>query len=321
MTEIANSELLLNRFYANVDARGDDVYLVQPTGGGEVTEYTFKAVHEQAARMATHLASLGFEPRSKIAIVAKNSAHFFMAELAIWMAGHVTVALYPTLSADAVRYILEHSDAKFAFLGKLDAGPWAEIQKGLVPGMPVIAFPLAPKTDFRKWDDVVATSAPIEGRPARSFDDPALIIYTSGSTGQPKGAVHTFRSLTVPTIGLAKLLNITKDDRSLSYLPLAHSMDRWLSEMLSLYTGYRVYFAESLDTFVVDLKRARPTVFVSVPRLWLKFQLGVFQTMPRRRLEFLLKIPFISGRVKRRILENLGLDQVRFAEPDPANRT
>lgn len=313
MTEVADSELLINRFYSHVDTRGDDVYLVQPTGGGQVAEYTFKAVHEQAARMATHLKSLGYEPQSKIAIVAKNSAHFIMAELAIWMAGHVTVALYPTLSEEAVRYILEHSDAKFVFLGKLDVGPWAEIQKGLVPGMPVVALPLAPKTDHPTWDDVISKVAPIEGRPTRKADEPAMIIYTSGSTGQPKGAVHTFRSITVPTIGLAKLLSITKDDRSLSYLPLAHSMDRWLSECLSLYSGYRVYFAESLDTFVADLKRAQPTVFVSVPRLWLKFQLGVFAKMPKSRLDFLLKIPFVSGLVKKKILGNLGLDHVRFA--------
>jgi len=90
-------------------------------------------------------------------------------------------------------------------------------------------------------------------------------------------------------------------------------MDRWLSECLSLYAGTTVYFAESLTTFVQDLGRARPTVFVSVPRLWLKFQLGVFSKMPKSRLDFLLKIPILSGLLKKKLLAGLGLDSVRFA--------
>ncbi len=313
MSDFNDSELLLNRFYSHVNTRGDDVYLVQPTGGGEVAEYTFNQVFDQAARMAAHLKSLNLEPQSKIALISKNCAHFFMAELAIWMAGHVSVALYPTLARDTVEYILAHSESKLIFIGKLDDHPWKEIGGGLPEGVPCIAFPLAPKTDFTTWDSITSKTEPVEGQPTRGADDESLIIYTSGSTGQPKGVLHSFRTISVPTAGLAKILGITKDDRTLSYLPLAHAMDRWLSECMSLYTGETIYFAESLETFVADLNRARPTVFVSVPRLWLKFQMGVFTKMPKARLEFLLKIPIVSGIIKKKILGNLGLDHVRFA--------
>ncbi len=311
---VAESDLLLNRFYTHVDERPDDVYLVQPHDRGQVTEYTFQQVLDTAARMARHIGEMGLEPQSKIAIISKNTAFFFMAELAIWMAGHVSVALYPTLAADTVRYILDHSEAKLIFIGKLDDKPWEEIRKGLPEGVPCIAFPNAPAdAGCAKWDDIVSGTEPVEGRPTRKADDEALIIYTSGSTGRPKGVLHSFENITVPTIGLTKILGITRDDRALSYLPLAHAMDRWLSECISLYNGNRVYFAEALDTFVADLKRARPTIFVSVPRLWLKFQLGVYNKMPKKRLDFLLKIPIVSGIVKKRVLENLGLDSVRFA--------
>ena len=108
MPDIDDTDLLLQRFYGHVNARGGDVYLSQPHHGGQVTTYTFAEVFDQAARMAGHLSSLGFPRQSKIAIISKNCAHFFMAELAIWMSGHVTVALFPTLSAGTVRYILEH---------------------------------------------------------------------------------------------------------------------------------------------------------------------------------------------------------------------
>ena len=70
------------------------------------------------------------------------------------------------------------------------------------------------------------------------------------------------------------------DDRMPRYLPLAHVVERTLVEHALLATGMHVFFAESLDTFAADLQRARPTVFFSVPRLWVKFQQAVFAKMP-----------------------------------------
>jgi long-chain acyl-CoA synthetase len=99
----------------------------------------------------------------------------------------------------------------------------------------------------------------------------------------------------------------------LSYLPLSHVFERTIVETGSFCMGFQVFFAESLDTFVKDLQRARPTLFVSVPRLWLKFQAGVNDKMPPKKLNRLLSIPIISGIVKKKILTGLGLDQVRFA--------
>jgi len=106
---------------------------------------------------------------------------------------------------------------------------------------------------------------------------------------------------------------ITPADRMLSYLPLAHAYERVAVETPCIAVPYRVYFAESLDTFVEDLKRARPTIFVSVPRLWSKFQQGVFSKMPPRRLERLLKIPIVRRLVRKKVLRGLGLADVRFA--------
>lgn len=311
MAQISDADLLLQRFYSHVNTRGDSVFLTQPVGGGLVTDYTFAQTFEQAAKMAAHLKGLDLPAQSQIAIISKNCAHFIMAELAIWMAGHVSVALYPTLNASTVSYILEHSESKLLFVGKLDT--WDEIEKGVPEGLAQIAFPLAPPNDLPKWDDIVADLEPIEGQPTRNADDRSIIIYTSGSTGQPKGVLHSFQTISAPTASLAKTLNSSGEDRVLSYLPLAHAMDRWLSACLGLYIGHHIFFAESLTTFVDDLNRARPTLFVSVPRLWLKFQLGVFAKMPKSRLDFLLKVPIVNGIIKKKILGNLGLDNVRFA--------
>ena len=123
----------------------------------------------------------------------------------------------------------------------------------------------------------------------------------------------SFKAMLIPTKGLAKLLKVTSNDRYLSYLPVAHGMERWIGEMLPLYTGVYLFFAESIKTFVADLNRCHPTFFLSVPRLWTKFQAGVFEKMPEKKLSRLLSIPIISFLVKRKILKGLGLDCVRFA--------
>jgi long-chain acyl-CoA synthetase len=305
-------EDVLQGFYRIARARPDDVYLTQPLGGGRVDEFTFARTLDEARRMAAYLRSLGLPPQSRIAIVTKNCAHFFLCDLAIWMAGHVSVALFPTYQAETVGYVLTHSDARLLFVGKLDA--WEEIARGIPAGLPCVAFPQGPAVALPRWDDLVARHPPIEGEPRRQPGDWATIIYTSGSTGQPKGVVHTFGSLAAAACGVDRFLGgVRSGDRALSYLPLAHAMDRWISECTSMVTGYHVYFAESMETFLDDLRRARPTLFLSVPRLWLKFQRGVLARLPERRLAWLLRIPVLSGLLKRKILAGLGLDQVRFA--------
>ncbi len=311
MTKTATKEMVLERIYRHEKDCANKVYMTQPIGNGEVKDYTWSEAMNQVRRMAAHLKSLDFPAGSKIAILSKNCAHFMMTDLAIWMAGHVSVALYPTLTEDTITYILEHSESKLLFVGKLDT--W-ESQKGAVPDdLPCIAYPLAPKTDYKGWDEIIAETEPMTDSPVRDADDTAMLIYTSGSTGQPKGAEHTFASTIAMAVVVKDLLNVNPSDRMISYLPLAHAFERCAIEMLSFVVPVHLFFAEAIDTFVQDLQRARPTIFHSVPRLWLKFQQGVFKKMPPKKLEFLSSIPILGGIVKKKILKGLGLDSARIA--------
>lgn len=310
MSQIESKDLALENLYRWESESPQRVYMTQPMGGGALREFTWAQTADEARRMAAHLKSLGFPPGSRIAILSKNCAHFILSDLAIWMAGYVSVALYPTSSPETIQYILEHSESKLMFIGKLDHFD----AKSMVPeGMPCISYPLAPKTDYTKWDDIIASTEPIEGSPVRGLDETALFIYTSGSTGQPKGVEHTFKSTVAGPKGAIKIFNLTSNDRFISYLPLAHVFERAAVEIATILGGCRLFFAESLDTFVEDVKRARPTIFHSVPRLWLKFQQGVSKKMPEHKLRILLKIPILSGIIKKKILTGLGLDQTRFA--------
>ena len=309
-------KLLLDYVYEHEDKRANEVYLTQPLGGAAVADYTWAQTMDQARRMATHLKSLGFESGARIAILSKNCAHFFMAELAIWMAGYTTVAIFPTEGPDTVKYVLEHSDASLLFVGKLDS--WDKQERGVPAMMPRIAFPLAPKTALETWDAITARSQPIAGKPERAGTDLAMLIYTSGSTGQPKGVMHSFERISAVSEGIAGRMNDTLGkgaaNRVMSYLPLAHVFERAFVECYSYVVGNcHVFFAETLETFVQDLNRARPTLFISVPRLWLKFQQGVSAKMPPTKLNRLLSIPILNKIVARKVLTTLGLDQAKLA--------
>jgi len=322
-----DSDILLERFYKHVSERPQAHYLTQPVEGvAEPIVYTFQDVYDEAMMMANHIKSLDLPPNSKIAIISKNCAHFFISELAIWMSGNVTVALFPNLSAGTCKYSLDHSESKLIFLGKLDMEPWKVMKEGVPSTIPMIGMPLAPseeKDSYESWESIKAKTKPLEEQPHRKPDDESLIVYTSGSTGTPKGVLHTFKTISYPSKLMSKLYEFNRNDRYLSYLPLAHVMDRWIGESCSLYNGYQVFFAESLSTFVADLNRCRPTLFISVPRLWLKFQLGVYAKKDPKTIDMLLKIPIVKTFIAKSILKKLGLDSVRLAgtgsAPIPAN--
>ncbi|TXH04305.1 MAG: AMP-binding acetyl-CoA synthetase [Nevskiaceae bacterium] len=295
--------------------RTREVYLTQPFPDGRVVDYTWVEVAGQARRMAAHLRSLGLPPGSRIAILGKNSAHWIMADLAIWMAGHVSVPLYPALNGETAAYVLGHSGASLLFLGKMDGkgDGWNDIAPVLPPSLPLIALPMAPRDDLPRWDDIIARTQPLQDVSLPQPGDLATILYTSGSTGRPKGVMHAHGSFVRAAQGLSDLLGSSSADRMLSYLPLAHVAERAAVQGGSLYYGYRVFFADRLETFPDDLRRARPTIFFSVPRLWTKFYLGVNQKLPLAKQKKLFAIPLLSRLVKKKILTQLGLQDTRIA--------
>lgn len=314
MQNIPADLLALQRLYHWEKTAPHKVALTQPMGAGAVQDFTWAQIGDQVRRMATHLQSQGWAPGSKVAILSKNCAWWMMSDLAIWMAGYVSVPLYPTLAPETVRQILEHSEAKACFVGKLDG--WEGMKPGVPAGLPCISYPLSPPDALKAyegWDALCARCQPLKGNPVRDTDDLATLIYTSGTTGMPKGVMHSFGNFAWALDSGLKRIPMTGEDRMLSYLPLAHVVERMLVEHGWLRTGMHVFFAESLDTFTADLQRARPTIFFSVPRLWVKFQQGIHHKMPPAKLNRLLGIPILGGIVRKKVMKALGLDQCKFA--------
>ena len=314
MPKIAHEFLALQRLYHWEKTAPTRIALSQPMGGGVVQDFTWGQVAEQSRRMAAYLQAQGWAPGSKVAILSKNCAWWMMSDLAIWMAGYVSVPLYPTLAPETITQILNHSESKACFVGKLDG--WEHMKPGVPAGLPCISYPLSPddaRRAYEGWDAIVARTAPLSASPTRAEDDLATLIYTSGTTGMPKGVMHSFGNFAWALDRGLQRIPLTGEDRMLSYLPLAHVVERMLVEHGWLRTGMRIWFAESLDTFAADLQRARPTVFFSVPRLWVKFQQGVHHKMPPAKLQRLLGIPILGGIVRKKVKKALGLDQCTFA--------
>lgn len=308
---VTANRLPLEVFFEREKRHPQRRYLVQPIGGGRVEELSWGEVGDQARRAAAWLRSLYLPTGSRIAIISKNCAHWIVTDLAIWMAGHVSVPLYPNLTAESARQVLEHSESAVVFVGKLD--DWPAMAPGVPEGIPTVAMPLHPEGRFdRQWSDLQAC-APLEGDTPTAAEQLATLIYTSGTTGVPKGVMHNFSSFAFAASHGVELFGTREDDRMLSYLPLCHVAERMFVEMGSLYGGTTVFFAESLDTFVEDMKRARPTLLFGVPRIWTKFQMGVYSKMPAQKLDRLLKLPILGRIVGRKVLAGLGLDAVRYA--------
>jgi len=308
---IQAESLALQRLYHWEATAPDRLIFTQPTGGGRVQTFTWAQAIDQARRIAQYLREVGIGPGDRVALISKNTAWWLMADWAIWLAGGVSVPLYPTLAAETVHQILTHSEAKLLFIGKLDG--WDGMKTGVPVTLRCVEMPLAPPTGCPKWADIIAKTAPQTESPVRGADELATIMYTSGTTGVPKGVMHSLGTFAWSLASALRRGAVLPETRMLSYLPLAHVAERALVEFGLLETGMHLYFAESLDTFAQDMQRARPTTFFSVPRLWVKFQQGVHAKMPPAKLERLLRIPLVRGLERRKILKALGLDQCTYA--------
>ncbi|GAB4009961.1 AMP-binding protein [Spirosoma migulaei] len=301
------SRPFIDYFYKWEREKADQVYLRQPVGDSYI-DYTWAEVGRQARSMASYLRSLDLPPQSPIGLVSKNCPHWLIADIAILISGHISVPFYPTLTADQLQSVLEHSQCTVLFVGKVDN--WDSLRAGVPAHVLGIAFPdNQPDFALRSWDEILDTYPPMIDSPKPTLDDLFTIIYTSGTTGTPKGVMLDYRAAAhIAESARAKTFQDLPNARFFSYLPLCHVAERNIVEAIGLITGGTIYFVESLATFGKNLAAARPTHFLAVPRIWTKFQQGVLSSMPQSRLSTLLRIPVVSSLVKRKIRQRLGLN-------------
>ncbi len=282
----------------------DDILFRQPFGKTWKTR-TWKEAGTEIRRIAGYLESLKLPPHSHIAIFSKNCSEWIMADLAIMMTGHVSVPVYPTLSAEGVRQILEHSDSRVVFIGKLDN--YQSQKPGIPDNLKKICFSAYGIEDGERWEDLIKYQQPIARPAVIKPDDVLTIIYTSGTTGRPKGVIHTMGNFDTTVKKAHEAVSFPPRPRLMSYLPISHIAERLGGEFEGLYHGAQISFAETLESFAQNLADTKPNYFIAVPRIWSKFQEGVLAKMPQKKLDRLLPIPIVGSIIRHIIKKKLGL--------------
>ncbi|ENY8011087.1 AMP-binding protein [Vibrio fluvialis] len=291
--------------------RPNEVYLKQIINR-QFVEFTYADVADQALRLVSALRDLGAKPGDKIALISKNCAEWFICDLAFMLGDFVSVPIFPTAGADTIEYCISHSESKILIAGKLDDAKATSQVLTEIPDLITVSLPYdsAPTCQHR-YQDLIAHYPPSESRPQHYDDKLMSLVYTSGTSGLPKGAMLTYGAFSWSVQQLIRHIGIQENDRLFSYLPLAHITERVYIFGSSIQGGVPTAFPESLDTFIEDVKMQRPTLFISVPRLWTLFQQRIQDKLPQRKLDILLKIPFVNTLIKRKLADGLGLDKAR----------
>jgi long-chain acyl-CoA synthetase len=285
----------------------NQTFLLQPNNG-KLIRYTYKEAGIEIRKIASKIQQFGLEKRSHIALLSKNCAHWMMSDIAIMMAGHVSIPIYTSLTAKTIKQVLTHSESKAIIVGKLD--DYNSIKKG-IPKIPIIGVELYDINEEYSWEKIIKEDFPEIKFKFPKLSDTHTIIYTSGTSGEPKGVIHSVENFVNSLQTIEKIINIPKHPRLFSYLPLVHVAERVIWTY-GLTIGAQFSYPESLATFAKDLERTQPHAFFAVPRIWVKFQEIVLSKISQKRLNWILKTPILNNFFISKLKQKLGLKQAEI---------
>ncbi len=260
---------LYRQFHRVVEHQPDAVALLGPSYDSRLT---YGALDRMAVRLAGVLHQLGLRPGDRLAICSPNRPKWVITDLACSYLGVVSVPVHASLAPEAIGYILADSGATWVACGigtfpKVIASGW----RGRVGNDGTVLLFDDVQADspvtLRHWNDLINT-VPDATPPPRDQDGLCTIVYTSGTTGNPKGVCLTDQNISGNVHAARQLVTVAAEDRWCSVLPLSHALERTGGLYTPLLTGASIAFARSPATLSEDLRHWKPTVLVSVPRIF-----------------------------------------------------
>jgi long-chain acyl-CoA synthetase len=274
-------------FQNRVQKFGDKTLVLYKNTQGVWEEISWNKLNGMVRDLGLFLINRGIQPGDKVALFSPNRYEWWVADLAIISVGAVNVPIYATNSPEECRYIIDNSDAKMCFTGTKEHMDKILQVKDKLPNLKeVIIFDDLDKIpsdviglkdaykegkNFKNKDEFDKKLKPI------NIDDVATIIYTSGTTGNPKGVMLTHKNF-VSNVNQLNAVDpefLSGDHTFLSFLPLAHSLERTVGYYTAIFLGHKVAFAESTEKLLANLGEIRPTFMVSVPRIYEKVHSGI----------------------------------------------
>ncbi|HAH50904.1 MAG TPA: long-chain fatty acid--CoA ligase [Balneola sp.] len=262
------------------------VFHRKPDPKSEYTPIYWDQVIEDVHSLASYMLSKGIEHGDRVGILSENRYEWAVVDLAIQMIGGINVSLYTTLPASQCEYILQDSETRMFFVSTgIQLKKAVEVYENCEQLIEIIAFDNpknkthASKDFVHLFEDVLNEGAKqtekykseIKKRVnAVSVEDISTLIYTSGTTGRPKGAMLTHQNIVSNVKAATKHIYWDDKDRLLSFLPLCHSFERTAGYYAIISCGAEIYYAESVDTVSKNMPEVKPTVMISVPRLFEK---------------------------------------------------
>ncbi len=278
---------LTELFFEGLDKfQRDDAYQVKRDGKYHPVSHA--EVRERVTLLALGLQQLGFTRGDRVAILSENRPEWAFADWACLTLGMADVPIYPTLPAAQITHILVDSGSTAIFVsGDAQAAKVAEIRSQLPSLRHVITFaqtkPAGVDLTIAEVEAMGAAADSAERRAAWKAgalavkpDDLATLIYTSGTTGLPKGVMLTHDNLYFNARAGLTVLPFTLKDVALSFLPLSHVFER-SGDYLFWAAGVSIAYAESIDTVPLNMSEVRPTLCMSVPRLYEKMYARVLE--------------------------------------------
>lgn len=249
--------------------------------GGIWRKYSTREVRETVDKFSAGLLhmqigpnDMSIEGRDKIAVISNNRPEWILLDLAVQQIGAVLTPIYPTISVNELEFVLNDAAVKLVFVSDIDLYEKVQSIREKTPSVKAV-FTFNPIQQALHWKDILSkgTEEDMEKmrgiRDSIGYDDLCTIIYTSGTTGTPKGVMLSHKNILSNVMNVEEVFRpivTSRNDRSLSFLPLNHIFERMVSYIYMFY-GCSIYYAESLDKIGDNLKEVQPTVFATVPRL------------------------------------------------------